>query len=201
MKLEAYSLYWDNVDARIVEAQGKVCVRFGIPVKQQRIDGMDHGAWIDWVLSLTSADLVLFLDIDCIPLSWTGTKRMVLKAQEGTLVGAEGAANHLDPERTYAGAWYFIVNVNTWLSLGSPSAMADHDHDVAQRFTDHWRANGKPVRLISPDGCEVPLWDLPGRPKAYGIGTAYEDVCYHQFQARGGSSAPFLAKCAQVLNG
>ena len=64
MNAGLFSLYWDNIDERIVRHQKLVFDHFGLPVKQHRIDGLDHGEWMDWVLSFYDLDAVLFVDID-----------------------------------------------------------------------------------------------------------------------------------------
>lgn len=198
MNLGVFSLYWDNVDPRMVEAQRAVCAKFGVAVQQHRINGLPHGAWMDWVMRVWSdAEVMLFLDIDCIPLD-AQSFSPATEAAHGTLIGAEGAANHLDPSRSYAAPWYLFVPRKRYEELGRPSAQPTSIADVGQRITDVWKFAKKPVILIPPTQVEHPLWDLPGRPKAYGIGTTYGAYCYHQFESRA-VSAPFLAKCKDVL--
>lgn len=196
------SLYWDNVPDEVVDAQRRVCDWVGVPVTQHRIDGFSHGEWIDWVLNrLDDVDVFLFLDIDAVPLSMKRLQENFLEAAEGTLVGAEGAANHIDPSRSYAGAWYTFVNRSAWKAMGRPTAQATPYADVAQNWTDTWRAHGRPVRLIEPTEVERPKWDLPGRPNAYGVGTRYGDDVYHLFESRFGGFDPFLRFCDGVLAG
>ena len=197
--LRIYSLYWDNVDPTVVAAQKAVCDALQVPVNQHRIHGMDHGEWIDWVMTrMDDVDVFLFLDIDCIPLSAAGVMQGLQQASTGELFGAEGAANHLDPSRSYAGAWYVYINRKAWSMLGRPSAKATPQGDVCQIWTDTWRSRGAPVQLIPPTHSRVPKWNLPGRPLAYGTATTFGEHCFHMFEGRGGDSSPFLERCAQI---
>ena len=194
-----HSLYWDNVSPELVNAQRAACAALGLPVAQHRIDGFDHGEWIDWVMQrMERIDVFLFLDIDCVPLSAPRVSANFTRAAAGTLIGAEGAANHLDPSRSYAGAWYVYVNRAAWQKLGRPSARASAHGDVCQLWTDAWRAASAPVELIASTHCQSPKWDLPGRRLAYGVATTYGEDCFHLFESRSGNIEPFLAHCRRV---
>lgn len=199
MNFQIFSLYWDNVDPEIVAAQKAVFDAMGAQINQHRINGFRHGEWMDWVMARQEAtDVFLFIDIDCIPLSKDSLIAGVQKAAAGILFGAEGAANHLDPTKTYVGAWYAFVNRHIWHALGRPTALETERTDVAQLWAESWRDRGQPVEMIAPSACEEPRWDLPGRPKAYGIGTTYGEHCYHLFVAREGTRGLFLEKCREV---
>lgn len=196
-----FSLYWDNIDPAIVAAQKKVWDHMGMAVGQHRIHGLDHGEWMDWVLARhVDVDVCLFIDIDCIPLNRQRVVERMQAAYAGALVGAEGAANHLDPTRSYAGAWYVYMNPKIWDQFGRPSARLTRHADIAQNWTDVWRQQNASVQLIEPTACVTPKWDLPGRPLAYGIATDYGDDCFHLFQSRNAQAAQwFLARCEKIV--
>jgi hypothetical protein len=195
-----YSLYWDNIDPAVVAAQKAVCDALHVPINQHRIDGLSHGEWIDWVMArMGKVRIFLFIDIDCVPLGRDKVAENLEKATTGTLIGAEAAANHIDPTRTYAGAWYVYVNRPLWSSLGSPSARKTPLADVCQVWTDVWKQHNAPVQLIPPTHCITPKWDLPGRKLAYGVATTYGDECFHLFEARSGNPQPFLDQCRKII--
>lgn len=200
MNVQILSLYWDNVDPEVVQAQKRVFETLGLPISQHRIDGLRHGDWIDWVMGRTeSMDVFLFIDIDCVPLSKSAVVRGVQKAAGGVLYGAEGAANHVDPSRSYAAPWYVYIHRRTWDVLGRPSAKETPFGDVCQLWTDTWRQHKGSVELVPPTSCSNPKWDLPGRPLAYGIGTTYGDECYHLFEARAGTKQLFIERCRTLV--
>ncbi len=202
MRAALFSLYWDNIDPRLVAAQRSVCSSLQIAVNQHRIDGIDHGEWIDWVMARREdIEVFLFLDIDCVPLSITVLQERIRQAGVGTLIGAEGAANHVDPSRTYAGAWYVYINRSSWTRVGRPSARVTPHADVCQNWTDTWKRFNGPVSLIPPTHCMIPKWDLPGRPLAYGIASTYGEDCFHLFESRSADPQPFLERCREVAAG
>lgn len=204
MRLGLYSLYWDNIDPAIPATQKRVCDHLQLPIQQHRIQGLDHGEWIDWVLERSQEDVTVFLDIDCIPLSrdrflhrahWADTFR--------GLAGAKACANHLNKTKTYAGPWYLFVSVERWSKLDRCSARATDEYDVAQNLTEAWLFNKGPLALVHPSACEIPLWGFPDELAIkYGIGTTYGEDCYHLFEARSGEHTDlFLKACERVVSG
>jgi len=199
MNARVFSLYWDNVDPSIVAGQKAVFDHFGIPVNQHRIDGLDHGEWIDWIMArMDDVDVFLFIDIDCIPLSKHKLSEGVQKATQGVLYGAEGAPNHIQPFRSYAAAWYVFISRQHWRAARRPSARAMPYVDTCQQWTDMWHIHNFPVELVAPTVCIEAKWDLPGRPRSLGIGTTYGEDCFHLFEARQSNRQYFLEKCGMI---
>jgi hypothetical protein len=199
MNARLFSLYWDNVDPVVVRAQKAVCDFLQVPIFQHRIHGFNHGEWIDWVMTrMDDIDIFLFIDIDCLPLSKERIAANIQKASVGTLVGAEGAANHIDPARSYAGAWYVYINRQVWDQLGRPSAKLTPYADICQNWTDVWKRAKAPLELIAPTACLTPKWDLPGRKLAFGTGTTYGEDCFHLFEARNGDPQALVERCRAI---
>ena len=201
MTVKVFSLYWDNIDPRIPEYQKKVMDMHNIPVNQHKINGFPHGEWMDWVIQKEEhTDVILFMDIDCVVVATPNLDSMLHQAHYGTLFGMAGCSNHLDKEREYAGAWFVGVPRNYWMALGKPSAKPTPFCDVAQNLTDVWVQNNIPRHIMYPNTVEVPKWDLPNKPLAYGIGTTYGDVCYHLFESRENDNIErFVNKCKGIL--
>lgn len=199
MNVFLYSLYWDNIDPAVVAGQKAVFDHFGLALNQHRIQGLNHGEWMDWLLTrMEDVDVFGFIDIDCIPLSRDRLLANVEKAAGGMLVGAEGADNGYQPLRSYAGPWYLFINRKLWDRVGRPSGKAYAGGDVGQMWTETWRHQGLPFELIPPTSSVIPQWDLPGRPKALGTATTYGDECFHLFQARNGNQHYFIDKCREI---
>jgi hypothetical protein len=202
MHARIYSLYWDNINPDIVVAQKAVFDHFQLNINQHRIHAINHGEWIDWVMTrMDDVDVFLFVDIDCIPLSKQKVMQNLARAAGGPLIGAEGAANHIAPERSYAGAWYVYINRKLWNALLRPSAKPSPYADVCQQWTDTWKSHNVPVELIPPTSCLQPKWNLPGRPGAYGVATTYGDDCFHLFEARCGNEKYYLERCRRIIDG
>jgi len=201
MNVGIYSLYWDNLDPRVPDYQAKIFNHYGIPLNQHRINGLDHGEWMDWVLERNEdVDLIVFFDADCIPIDKDKTIQYIKIALDGTLVGNTQASNHLDASRTFAAPSFLPVNRKMWKTLGKPSCKAHYDGDVAQMLTDTWLYHGQSVFLLPVSHFEVAKWDLPNNPQSYGIGTTYGDAVYHLFEVRTNENIErFVKKAQEVL--
>lgn len=147
---------------------------------------------------MEDVDVFLFTDIDCISLSKDSIARGVEKATQGILFGAEGAPNHIKPLRSYAGAWYVYISRKYWHAYSRPSARPTPHTDVCQAWMDTWNVYKAPVELIAPTSCLEPRWDLPGRPRGYGLATTYGNGCFHLFEAHAGNQRHFIERCRQI---
>lgn len=191
MNVSIHSFYWENKQ-HYADRQKRVFNHFGLTVQQTCGTGVPHGVWLDAVLQAATSDVILIADIDAIPMMASTVANDIALAAKGVLVGCRGMHNLTRPRRDYAGAWWLAIRPDVWRVMGCPSAQAnDHlsvrqesDHvDVAQRLTDAARAHRRPVKLYEPVTCAKPQWDLPDRPKAYGIGTLYDNGAWHLFQS------------------
>lgn len=197
-----FSLYWDNIDERIVHHQKKIFDQFQIPIKQHRIDALDHGEWMDWVMSFYDQDVVLFVDIDCIPLTSGIVMQSLEKAAKGILFGATGCANHLDPSRVFVPPFWCAINRHQWVAVNRPSAKSNRFCDVGQNWTDVFVASRQKIEFLAVTGCEQPKWNLPGSPMAFGIGTTYGNAVYHLFESRTTVNIErFICRCNAVCEG
>lgn len=85
------SMYWNNIDPQMVRRQKEALAALGLQVEQCEKTGMAHGIWMDQVLEqLGPQDLVLFLDIDCIPLGAGVVERAFDAAAAGRIFGPAG---------------------------------------------------------------------------------------------------------------
>ena len=203
LNLSVFSLYWDNIDDRIVAYQREVMLHHGIPIQQHRINGLDHGAWMDWTIRRNS-ELVLFMDVDCIILNRNKAFKYIEMATNGSLVGNVQATNHMGhdiAQKLFAAPSFLCVHKEMWTKLGKPSFKPTPYGDVAQLVTDTWKYHNVPVEYLSVTNFEVPKWDLPSAPQSYGIGTTFGDCVYHLFESRESSHIDrFLSKCGEVLD-
>lgn len=196
-----FSLHWDNIDPRVPEYQRKIFDHLGVGINQHKINGLDHGEWMDWVLNkYEDLDVIVFFDVDCIPIDWRLITNCIEMAGSGTLVGNMQASNHLDASRVFAAPSFLCVNRKIWKMLGKPSCKAHYDGDVAQMLTDMWQYRKLSTYLLPVTDFEIPKWDLPGCPQAYGIGTTYANANYHLFEVRENANVErFVAKAKEIL--
>lgn len=133
-----HSLYWDNVDSRLVDAQRNVFLKLGYQVIQHHLHGKDHGLWIEEVLNAAGdQEVVVITDIDCIPLSSAAIKKAVDSAALGKVFGCAQSANHIGSSFVYAGPMFLAVTGGTWRKLSAPSMRASKNFDVGGELTHH----------------------------------------------------------------
>ena len=64
------SLYWDNIDPRLIGAQRDVFAHFGFDIDQRERTGLNHGDFLDgYMTEIGDDDIALLMDIDCFPLN------------------------------------------------------------------------------------------------------------------------------------
>ena len=96
VKAEIHSLNWPDADKRIPEQQAAVFQHFQLPIKQHRMRA-DHSQWMDAVLKNSRADVVLFVDNDCVPLSREAVMEAFSWAQRNeSFLGLAQATNHIN---------------------------------------------------------------------------------------------------------
>ena len=178
------SLYWDNIDPRVVEAQREVFDHFGLVIDQRERTGLDHGDFLDgYMAEIGEDDVALLVDIDCFPLNREIVERAFAAAQAGRIFGCAQSTGHVDPDRLFVAPMFMTISRRTWEGLGRPSFRPDSSHDVAQRLNEVAAAAGVEIEMIYPWGCIVPKWRL-GEIALYGIGTFYRGGVFHLFESR-----------------
>lgn len=178
------SLYWNNVDPRLVAAQKLIFASLNIELDQQLRHGLEHGEWMQEQLNSTGDDHVLIIvDIDCAPLNTAVLDRAVLSARSGKVFGCAQAANHRDKNAIYAGPMFLALSGATWRRLGCPSLRADKSFDVGGRLTHAAQLHGVDVELLYPSEVAVPKWNL-GQRGVFGLFTVYEGSVVHLFESR-----------------
>ena len=178
------SLYWDNIDPRVVEAQREVFAHFGLSIDQRERTGTNHGDFLDaFMAEIAEDDVALLMDIDCFPLNRDIVERAFAAARAGQIFGCAQSTGHVDPDRLFVAPMFMAISRRTWEGLGRPSFPPDASHDVAQRLNEVATAAGVGIEMLYPWGCIVPKWRL-GEIALYGIGTFYRGGGFHLFESR-----------------
>ena len=178
------SLYWDNIDPRVVTAQRDVFSHFGLAIDQRERTGLDHGDFLDgFMAEIGEDDVALLMDIDCFPLNREIVDRAFAAARAGRIFGCAQSTSHVDPDRLFVAPTFMAISRRTWDGLGLPSFRPDATNDVAQRLNELATAAGIDTEMLYPWGCIVPKWRL-GEIALYGIGTFYRGGVFHLFESR-----------------
>lgn len=226
------SYYMDNINPKTVSLQSKVVQKFNKSnyTHYQIKANLRPGAFMDYFWCLNGVkmatfgetkidqqvdhDIVLFLDIDAIPLNETAIDHYIDVASQGKIVGNIQRSNHIENnQHVFAAPSAVALSRSTYLAIGSPSALENFRSDVAEEYT--WAAEEKNVPVVmylplkydrKPTECES--WALKDGMPVYGQGTTfgidrdgtYIEMFYHNFQIfHPGQQQNFWDKCESLL--
>lgn len=223
------SYYMDNVNPKTLEMQGRVTQRYNkLGYNHYYIKGdVRPGAFMDFFWGMNGVevhtmkdanikqtldfDVVLFLDIDAVPLSDKSLELYINRAAEGRLVGNVQRSNHIqNNQHIFAAPSAVAISRETYKKIGCPSALENFRSDVAEEWTFAAEENGVPVDLFMPlrydrKPSECDSWALQDGQPHYGQGTTFGDeehgeLFYHNFQIfHPGQQELFWAKCEEIL--
>lgn len=148
-----------------------------------------HYQFIDAITSVAFqrySNLVI-LDVDCVPLSLSALTHLIQSSFRGSFIGVEQYSSHTScSDQPYISPVACAFNRNTFLNLGSPSAVQTPSGDVLQSFTNEALHLGLSVDIIPIiDHLGDKRWVTPDG-RSYGIGTRYgysihNPLFYHNF--------------------
>ena len=203
--VEIYTLAWPDTDPRMVQAHTDVCKHLGVEVNYH-IQKLPHGAWMNHIMDSSKADIVGFLDIDCIPLN----KAVVDEAIEycvknKTFVGIAQASNHISPKsHIFAAPAFFFMWRETWEKLDKPTFSETPNADVAENVSYSAELVDMRYKTLYPahytKDPDEGVWHLHTYG-VYGIGTFFEEGVFHLYQARMNNNVDlFLEVANNVIN-
>lgn len=212
--------YNNKINPKVIEHQRMVVdkIRGSIPFFTYDYTGSDmlHGDVCNKLIHKLfyeyqeSADCILFLDIDSIPLSEKAISWTFEQAYSGKLVGNAQRSNHYDnDEHLFAAISYAAFTRDTYEKAGSPTMAFSKKYDCSELLTVNCEKNNIPVTLLLPSGSELPneegeYWELTRGMPEYGIGTTFTngeiDISYHLFCSRFNKyDKLFLNKCNNII--
>lgn len=225
MKPCIVSFYMPNIEDIIVQKHKEV-VEMMNPSKIEHVRmkcpmsmGDHHGDVMNTFFRLNEErddmkfDVIVVLEIDCIPLSDKLLDYCVKRASEGKIIGNAQRSNHINNnQHVYVAPSLQAFTIETYNKIGRPDFMPTRRGDTSEELTYAAEANGVEIELFMPRGfeegpAEAPKgWPLADGMPAYGLGTTYGndemgDLNWHRFQIRKpGSKERFIEKCDEVLN-
>jgi hypothetical protein len=196
------SFYMDNVVADVVRHQRAVLEKFIPPdfALVQKLTTGTHAAALDDFVRNTEYDLIVVLDIDCVPLSASSIPALAMRAARGELAGCVQRANHIDNHgHLYVGAFCMAFTRQLWEKLGRPSFQPTNRGDVGEELTYRCEAIQQPIHMIWPSSVGVALWDLTDKQK-FGLNTEYDGSFLHAFGIRDSASQRrFVDRCRNII--
>lgn len=237
------SFFMDNIAIETVDKQAKTVAKFNkskVPHYHIKTD-MRHGASMDFVWASMGIshptfaghdvprrfdhDVVLFLDIDALPLNDFAIDYFIETAAAGHLIGNIQRSNHIqNNQHVFAAPSALAISQSTFLTIGKPTGLeVPSRSDVAEEYTYAAEKNGivplellMPVRFDAPPA-ECPSWALKDGMPVYGRGTTFgsdywngtelrssegqvKSLIWHNFQSfHPGQQERFMAKCDELL--
>lgn len=189
-----------------VNASKNVMKHFDIPVNYHEIQAR-HGSWMDQVIRQSNADVVGFLDIDCIPLTKNAVTDIVkYVAKNKSIAGCAQASNHLAPmTHIFVAPCCFFIWRPLYEALGSPSFLETQRSDVCEEVCYIAEANGVRMKALYPSHFEREpeegVWRLHNYG-LYGVGTVFANQFYHLYQSRFKTNVDlFIHRANQVVKG
>lgn len=159
-------------------------------------------------------DIILMLDIDCVPLNSNAIQYMFDKAQQGYIIGNIQRSNHINnDEHVYIAPSAMCISKSIFNQLGRPSFSPTFRSDIGEEISYIAEEINIPLEMFLPKQYEeLPInentpWNLKNNMPKYGIGTTFvnyknEEMFYHLFQSRYHKfNELFYNKCINILTG
>jgi hypothetical protein len=219
MKIEAVSVYMDNIPKEMREAQMAVWEHFYPSMMSHHHTYLSHGRTLDKLLEYTTADILVIADIDAIPLNAFVVHQMAQYASHDGISGNAQSTSHKgDYNHVFVAPSFMAIDVAKYRAIGSPSFEQTARADVAQEVTIAFERAGyqpkflypihfeqSPVPVTLPNGIvsDPPFWITANRP--YGLNTTFsfnhKPHSFHGFQSSHDQHNRFIEKCGEVLDG
>jgi hypothetical protein len=197
------SFFNKNISKEIIKSQKLVFEKFGFKIKQFNSNYFTHSVFLDISTKYANKSaLIIFFDIDCIPLSKFCITRIIDEIKNDvTLSGAAQSANHLNlSNNLYVGPFFLGVSISLIKNLKKYSFSSSDKGDVAQDFTNLVVKKGFKLNFWFPTSIEEPKWKLYSKNHSeFGLGTTYDNLVYHAFESRYSDCSRFLKKCEEVI--
>jgi hypothetical protein len=194
------SCYQHNIDISVVEYQKKVFDFFDIPINQYKTE-LRHPMWMESIINSTLSDIILFFDVDCIPLTEDAVDFVLEKTNERSVCGIEQQCNcNSSIDHVYAGPACLSIHRKTIEKLAPVKFNETPRGDVGEEFTYKCEETNITLNFLRLTNCIEPIWNINFNRK-FGPGSTYENKIYHQFQIRNiNQQQKFISKCKEVLN-
>lgn len=215
MRASVHSLYMNNISEEMRVAQKRVVEKFlpsdfyftQVHRDVNHHDAQAHAYALADCVKHCQTDVVMFLDIDAIPLSTYAFQYLFEAATAGILIGpAQRSLHLLNHKHVFVAMAACAFSKRCYEEAGSPYFFTTAKGDIGEELTYRWEEQGRPTHKMRPTHVEVPLWPYENdREKVYGHGCTFGGLFYHEFESSGytGKAAEhrerFLRKCASIL--
>lgn len=206
MRVDFYSLHWDNVNQDMLDAHKRVMLHFDIPMNYHNLNGVNHGNWMQQVINTSTSDVIVIMEPDCIPLDQSYADYIRYAHRHKTFVGIAQVSNHIPPKsHIYAAPGFYAISKKAYNRLGRPSFTETYRSDTAEEISYLAEEMGIKYRALMPTYFEKAssdgYWSLSNLGY-YGIGTVFDNSMYHLYQSRMAENIElFVKRCDEVIAG
>lgn len=204
--VQAFSCYMDNIPERVVECQKQVFDAFGMELTQELTKLPFHDYWLDEKIKNLDFDILIFFDIDCIPLK-PGLYEYIVDqiSDNNSIIGVEQVNQTRSPNFVYAAPACFGITREVYEKMNRPSFRLKDEYDCGGEFSWVAPKYNVNVKLFEITSALNKKWKC--LDKRYGNGTTYDDWLYHQFEIRFFdfvtnekiNAYQFIKKCKQII--
>jgi hypothetical protein len=205
MKISVHSLYWNNIDEKIINSHINVTKHFDINVNYTSAN-IKHGFWMENIILNQNSDIFCFFDVDCVPMNRDiYDKAIQYVAEYDSFIGPAQVSNHIYPKsHIFASPAFFFITKSCYEKLNCPTFVETNRSDVGEEVSYTAEENNKQYRCWYPtmfDSTPVEgIWKLSSYG-FYGIGTIFGDSIYHLYQSRFNKNVDLFEKrCSQIIN-
>src|SRR4029077_9038658 len=202
LSVAVVSFYMNNIAADVVSWQRAVLEIFKPSAFEldKILTAQSHGVAIDDFLAHSRHDLVVLLDIDCVPLRADALPDLAARAARGALAGGVQRANHIQNNaHLYVGPFCMAFTRRLWEDLEHPSFQPTARGDVGEEFTYRCEGAGRPVDMLWPSFMEAARWDLTDG-RRFGLNTEYDGLFLHAFGIRDpANQRGFVERCRAII--
>lgn len=203
IKVSLHSWATSIINPNLILYHKKVFEKLNLPINYTSNEYKGHGKWMESILKSSASEVVIFFDIDCIPLN----RDIVIEAakyssENDSIFGIAQASNHIPPgDFIFCGASFLAISVEAWKKVGSPPLREFPGYDVGEYFSYLMVRNKKKYISLLPEYYHEFSGDYLHCFGKYGIGTYYEGGVFHLWQARNGKYLNyFFSACDYVIN-
>jgi hypothetical protein len=203
IKISLHSWATSIINPELILYHQEVFEKLNLPINYTCSDYKGHGKWMESILKSSTSEVVIFFDIDCIPLN----REIVLEAAKYSndnvsIFGIAQVSNHIPPgDFIFCGASFLAISLEAWKNVGSPPLREFPGYDVGEYLSYLIIKNNKKYISLLPEYYHEFSGGYLHCFGEYGIGTYYEGGIFHLWQSRNGKYLNyFFSACNNILN-
>lgn len=224
MKKAIFTYYNFQVDPELVKHQKKIIDKFNTledcTFEPLMYNASEYEISPDKVMDYAVShlfydkeyDVILVLDVDCIPLSTEALQYTFEQAEKGILVGNVQRSCHIkNDEHLYVAPSCFCISKETFSKYNKLKFAITDRGDIGEEYTYLAEEKGVKIEMFMPSSFvrrprHGTIWNLGEGKTEFGIGTTFsrengEEMFFHLFESRLSIwNSIFYDKCEEIIS-